>query len=89
MTPKNRPPTTPGEMLVEEFMKPLGLTQVALAAKMGIPIQRLNTIIKGHRGVTADTALRLSKALKTSAEFWLHLQMGTDLWEARLRAKAS
>jgi addiction module HigA family antidote len=58
--PTHRPPTHPGEMLLEEFLKPLGITQMDAAARMGVPFQRMNTLVKGRRGVTADTALRLS-----------------------------
>ena len=77
-----RPPTHPGEMLIEEFLKPAGLTQVDAARQMGIPLNRLNEIIRGKRGVTADTALRLSSLLSTSAELWLGLQSDWDLWHA-------
>ena len=82
MIPKHRAPTHPGEILEEEFLKPLGMTQVALAAKMGVPIQRVNTIISGKRGVTAETAVLLARVLKTSAEFWMNLQSKFDLWHA-------
>ena len=81
--PTHRPPTHPGEMLLEEFLKPLGITQMEAAARMGVPFQRMNTLVKGKRGVTADTALRLAKALSTSAELWLNLQNGFDLQTAR------
>ena len=77
-----RPPTHPGEMLLEEFLRPAALTQVEAARRMGIPLNRLNEIIRGKRGVTADTALRLAKLLKTSAELWLGLQNDWDLWHA-------
>ena len=77
-----RPPTHPGEMLLEEFLKPAELTQVEAARRMGIPLNRLNEIVRGKRGVTADTALRLSKLLNTSAELWLGLQTDWDLWHA-------
>jgi addiction module HigA family antidote len=83
MIPKNRPPTHAGEMLLEEFLKPLNLTQVEAAEKMGISVNRLNELIKGKRGVTADTALRLAKLLKTTPEFWLNLQNACDLYEAK------
>jgi addiction module HigA family antidote len=83
MTPKNRPPTSPGEILAKEFLEPLGLSQVALAARMGVPIQRVNTLINGKRGVTAETALLLAEALGTTPEFWMNLQMSLDLWNAR------
>ena len=82
MIPKHRSPTHPGEILEEEFLKPLEMTQVALAAKMGVPIQRVNTIISGKRGITAETAVLLARVLKTSAEFWMNLQSKFDLWHA-------
>lgn len=82
MLPKNRPPTTPGEMLLEEFLKPRGMTQIALAAKMNVPLQRVNTLINGKRAVTAETAVLLSRALGTSAELWMNLQTACDLWAA-------
>ena len=77
-----RRPTTPGEMLLEEFLKPAGVTQVALAAKMGVPIQRVNGVISGRRAVTAETAILLSRALGTTPELWLNLQVAVDLWDA-------
>lgn len=80
--PRNRPPTHPGEMLLEEFVKPLGLTQTALAQRLGVSYPRLNEIIKGRRSVTSDTALRLSRVLGMSADFWLGLQQDWDLWHA-------
>jgi addiction module HigA family antidote len=80
-----RRPTTPGEMLLEEFLKPAGITQVALAAKMRVPIQRVNGIISGRRAVTAETAILLSRALGTTPELWLNLQVATDLWDAQQR----
>jgi addiction module HigA family antidote len=82
MLPKNRPPTPPGEMLLEEYLKPRGLTQVELAARMGVPIQRVNTIVNGKRGITAETAILLSEALNTSPEIWMGLQSDYDLWHA-------
>jgi addiction module HigA family antidote len=89
MLPKNRPPTPPGQMLLEEYLKPRGLTQVELAARMGVPIQRVNTIVNGKRGVTAETAILLSEALDTTPEFWMGLQSDFDLWHAlRRRAEA-
>jgi addiction module HigA family antidote len=82
MIPKNRPPTPPGEILLEEFLKPSGLTQVEAAQRMGIPLNRSNEVIRGKRGVTADTALRLALLLDTSSEFWMNLQTACDLYEA-------
>ncbi len=85
MLPKNRPPTPPGVMLLEEFLKPRGITQVELAARMGVPVQRVNTIVNGKRGVTAETAILLSDALDTTPEFWMGLQADHDLWHALRR----
>jgi addiction module HigA family antidote len=82
MIPKNRKPTHPGEILVEEFLKPMGLSQVELARKMGVPIQRVNTLINGKRDMSAETAVLLSRALRTSSEFWMNLQVACDLYEA-------
>ena len=80
--PKNRAPTHPGEMLLEEFLKPMGITQSDFAVRLGVSFPRLNEIIKGRRGVTPDTALRLARVLGMSAEFWLGLQLDWDLWNA-------
>lgn len=86
--PKHRPPTHPGEMLMEEFIKPLGVTQTELAAKLGISFPRLNEILRGKRAVTPDTALRLERVLGMSADFWLGLQLDWDLWHA-IRAEGA
>jgi len=67
--PKNRAPTHPGEMLLEEFLKPMGITQSDFAVRLGVSFPRLNEIVKGRRGVTPDTALRLARVLGMSAEF--------------------
>ncbi|HTR04950.1 MAG TPA: HigA family addiction module antitoxin [Thermoanaerobaculia bacterium] len=83
MLPTKRIPTHPGVMLVEEFLNPMGLTQARFAAHIGVPLQRVNEIVRGRRGVTPDTALRLSDALGTTAEFWLNLQTSHDLALAR------
>jgi addiction module HigA family antidote len=82
MIPKNRKPTHPGEILLKEFLEPLGISQIELAKKMGVPIQRVNTLINGKRDMTAETAILLSRALKTSSEFWMNLQVAYDLYEA-------
>ena len=79
MLPENRLPTHPGEILLEEFLVPLGLTQVAFAKHIKVPVQRVNEIIRGKRGVTAETAWLLSQALETTPEFWLNLQSVYDL----------
>lgn len=80
--PKNRPPTHPGEMLLEEFVKPLGASQVEFAGRIGVSYVRLNAIINGRRGVTPDTALRLECATGMDADFWLDLQTRWDFWHA-------
>jgi antitoxin HigA-1 len=80
--PRKRPPTHPGEMLLEEFVKPLKLTQTELAQKLGVSYLHLNEIIKGRKSVTPETALRLSHVLGMSAGFWLGLQQDRDLWLA-------
>ena len=86
--PRKRPPTHPGEMLFEEFVKPLELTQSELARRLGVSYPRLNEVIKGRRSVTPDTALRLSRVLGMSADFWLGLQQDWDLWHAMNSSEA-
>jgi addiction module HigA family antidote len=73
------PPVHPGEILLEEFMKPLGLSQTRLGRDLGVSPRRINEIVHGKRSVTADTALRLSRYFGTSAGFWLGLQADYDL----------
>ncbi len=87
MLPKKRIPTHPGEILLEEFLKPLHLTQVFLARHIGIPLQRVNEIIRGKRGVTPESAWLFAKALRTTPEFWMNLQMNYDLAKARTGEK--
>ncbi|OGQ96435.1 MAG: addiction module antidote protein, HigA family [Deltaproteobacteria bacterium RIFOXYD12_FULL_57_12] len=87
MLPKNRPPTHPGEMLLKEFLEPLGLAQAEFARHLGWPYARLNEIINGKRGVTAASALDLGEALQTGPEFWLNLQRGWDLWHSMKKHK--
>ena len=82
MLPKNRPPTHPGEMLLEEFLEPFGMTQTELAERIHVSFTRVNELINGHRGVTPDTALRLSRLFGTTPEFWLNGQRNWDLWHA-------
>ena len=82
MLPTHREPTHPGEMLLEEFLEPLGMTQVELAERIRVSYPRVNEIVNKKRGVTPDTALRLSKLFGTSAEFWLNGQRNWDLWHA-------
>ena len=80
--PTHQPPTHPGEMLLEEFLKPLGITQSAFAIRLGVSFPRLNEIIRGRRAVTPNTALRLGRVTGMSADFWLGLQQDWDLWHA-------
>jgi antitoxin HigA-1 len=87
--PVKRPPTHPGEMLLEEFLKPLGISQSALAVRLGISFPRLNEIIRGKRRVTSDTALRLAQVVGMSADFWLGLQQDWELWHALRSKKAA
>lgn len=84
--PTHRPPTHPGEILLEEFLKPLGISQSAFAVRLGISFPRLNEIIREKRSVTPDTALRLARVLGMSADSWLGLQQDWDLWHA-MRSK--
>ncbi|MDO8501107.1 MAG: HigA family addiction module antitoxin [Gemmatimonadaceae bacterium] len=84
--PTNRPPTHPGEMLLEEFLKPLGISQSAFAIRLGVSFPRLNEIIRQKRSVTPDTALRFAQVTGMSADFWLGLQLDWDLWHV-LRSK--
>ena len=80
--PKDRAPTSPGEMLLEEFLKPLGMTQVELAERIRVPYVRVNELVNGKRRVTPSTALRLAKAFGTSPDFWLNGQLALDLYRA-------
>lgn len=83
MLPTHRKPAHPGEILLEEFLRPMKLTQAELADRVGVPIQRINTLINGKRGVTAETAILLSREFKTTPEFWMNLQGAYDLYEAK------
>ena len=83
MIPKHRKPTHPGEILLQEFLEPMELSQVDLAQRMGVPVQRVNTLINAKRDVTAETAILLSRVLKTTPEFWMNLQDAYDLYEAQ------
>ncbi|MCB0926930.1 MAG: HigA family addiction module antitoxin [Mycolicibacterium insubricum] len=78
-------PTHPGELLLREFMEPLGITQYALAKAIGVPLPRINQIVHGRRSITADTALRLSRALGLSDAFWVNVQSRYDLDMARVQ----
>ena len=79
MIPENRIPTHPGKVLSEEFLIPLGVSQVALASHLGIPTQRINELVNGRRGITSQTAWLLSEALNTTPEFWVNLQTNYNL----------
>lgn len=83
--PTDREPIHPGEMLLREFLMPLGMTQRDLARAIRVPYQRVNEIVRGRRGVTPSTALRLSKFFGVSAGFWMNLQLRWDLYHAQLR----
>ena len=73
------PPIHPGEILLEEFLEPMGISQYRLAKDISVPPRRINEIVKGKRAITPDTALRLSRYFGTSERFWLNLQMRYDL----------
>lgn len=83
MLPENRIPTHPGEMLLREFLEPLGLTQVAFARHIGVPVQRVNELVRGKRGVTSGTAWLLAQALGTTPQLWMNLQSAHDLAKNR------
>lgn len=76
---KKLPPIHPGEILLEEFLRPMGISQYRLAKSISVPPRRINELVHGNRGVTADTALRLSRFFGTSERFWLNLQTRYDL----------
>ncbi len=82
MIPKHRAPTHPGEILQVEFLDPKGLSQVDLAKRLHVPIQRINTLVNGKRGVTAETAWLLAREFDTTPEFWMNLQATWDLYHA-------
>jgi len=83
------PAIAPGEILLEEYLKPMGIGQVEAARRLGISLNRLNEIVLGKRGITADTALRLSRLLKTSPQLWMRLQADWDLHQAIIRERDS
>jgi addiction module HigA family antidote len=80
--PAHRRPTHPGEMLLEEFLKPLGMSQSELAKRIGVSYVRVNELVNGKRGLTPDTALRLSRLFGNSVAFWLNGQLECDMWDA-------
>jgi addiction module HigA family antidote len=81
--PSHRPPTHPGEMLLEEFLKPMVITQKELSDSIHVPYQRINEVINQKRGITPSTALRLAKYFGVSEDFWLNIQLRWDLYKAR------
>jgi addiction module HigA family antidote len=81
--PTHREPTHPGEMLLEEFLKPMGLSQQSLACSIRVPYQRINEIVNKRRGITPATALRLGKYFGNTAAFWMNLQLRWDLYRAQ------
>jgi len=89
MQAKDRPPGHPGAMLLEEFLKPLRMTQSELAERIHVSFPRINELVNGRRGVTPDTALRLARLLGTTPEFWLNQQRNWDLWHARNSERAA
>jgi len=84
-----RTPTSPGEILVEEFLRPLGLTQTAFADHLGVPVRRINEIVRGRRAVSPETAQLFSAALGTSAEFWMNAQSSYDLATHRIKVRVA
>ena len=86
--PTDREPTHPGEMLREEFLLPLGITQQQLADGIHVPFQRINELVNGKRGVTPSTSLRLAKFLGVSEDFWMNLQIHWDLYRAKKKEQA-
>jgi antitoxin HigA-1 len=84
---RSHPGSHPGRILYEQFLKPTGLSQNALARELGVPPRRVNEIILGKRGITADTALRLAKHFGNSAQYWMALQSDYDLHLAQLEAR--
>jgi addiction module HigA family antidote len=82
-----RPPTTPGEILHEEFLKPLGMTQAELAAHLGCDVKVVNRIVNRRSAVTAEMAIRLGAAFRMTPEFWLNAQQAVDIYEASRRLK--
>ena len=82
------PAIHPGEVLLEEFLRPLEMTQAAAARALGMSTVRVNELVRGKRGVTADTALRLAQLFKTTPQFWMHMQANFDLKVAMARRKA-
>ena len=89
MIPKTRVPTHPGVILREEFLIPMGLSQVEFAAHIGVPVQRVNEIVRGKRGITPETAWLFSQAFGTTPQLWINLQANYDLAQNRPDRKVS
>jgi addiction module HigA family antidote len=89
LIPTHLPPTHPGEMLLEEFLKPYGMSQAELAARIGVSYPRINELVHGKRSMTPDTALRLERLFGMEAQFWLNLQLAWDLFHAMHSPKAA
>ena len=87
MIPKHRTPTPPGEILLEEFLRPLGLTQTAFARHLRVPVRRINEIVRGRRAVSPETAQLFAAALGTSPEFWMNAQSSYDLATHRIKVE--
>ena len=87
--PTDRKPTHPGEVLREDFLEPMGLTQKQLADAIRVPFQRINEVVRGRRSMSASTALRLARYFGTSAGFWMNLQLRYDLYETERSEKQS
>lgn len=87
---RQRKPTFPGEILLEEYIKPLGITQTLLASHIGCDYKVINRIVNGRASVTADIAIKLAKALETTPDFWLNAQIAVDLWKlSKIKYKIS
>jgi len=80
--PTNRPPIHPGEILLEEFMKPYGMTQTEIARRIGVSRKHISEVVNGRKGISTDMALRLSRLFGTSLELWLNGQLAWDVWHA-------
>ncbi|MFM7477399.1 MAG: HigA family addiction module antitoxin, partial [Microcystis aeruginosa] len=85
--PTHRRPPHPGQMLKEEFLRPMGITQRQLADAIGVPYRQINEIVNGRRGITPSTALRLAKYLQVSPDFWLNLQIRFDLFDIKQKER--
>lgn len=83
--PTHRPPTHPGEILLRLYLEPAEMTQAELSRQLDIPTNRINELIKGKRGMTPDTALKLSAQFDTTPQFWMNLQTNLELWQAAQR----